>query len=319
MRASSFSNSKVIDLLNQYFVPVTADGNYYENSGLVAKEETVAYRRVFEQFYALNDKRKADGKPVLSVGTVHAYVLSSDGKPLDSLHVADAGPEHLIAMLERAIKDLDVPKGKPIVKPVPLSVPPKAKSDDLVLHLTSRYLVARGQEGARKGIDDDFVPLDAILGTEKSGQWNALPSEEWLVLKQADWSKLLPSAAPKVGDAWDLDKDVATQLLTRFYPTTENNNLSKNRIDEQALRATAVSIKDGVVRARLDGSLKMKHAFYPTRDDDNRVDATVIGYIEFDQDKSRIRTLRLITDKATYGTSSQRFGVEVHSVAPKSE
>src|SRR5207237_1553325 len=135
----------------------------------------------------LNKQNKDKGKPQLSVGTVHAYVLNSDGKPLDSLHVAEAGPEHVTAMLEKAIQTLKVPKGLPVVKVGPQSVAPKAAADALVLHLTARYLVARNQPNARKDIDDDFVPLKATLGAEKSGQWTALPSEDWIVLQKAQW------------------------------------------------------------------------------------------------------------------------------------
>jgi hypothetical protein len=69
-----------------------------------------------------------------------------------------------------------------------------------------------------------------------------------------------------------------------------------------------------VVRARIDGSLKMKHSFYPGRDDQNFVSASIVGYIDFDNGKQRIRTLRLVTNKATYGGESRHFGVAVRSV-----
>ena len=117
------------------------------------------------------------------------------------------------------------------------------------------------------------------------------------------------------GDSWDIDKGLASQLLTRFYPTTENNDLSTNRIDQQSLRATVVSIRDGLVHARIDGSLKMKHNSYPHRDDDNVVEAAIVGYLDFEQDKPRIQTLRLVTEKASYGGPTRRFGVAVRSLS----
>src|SRR4029077_8143656 len=147
-------------------------------------------------------------------------------------------------------------------------------------------------------------PAAARLGTSKSGSWAALPSEDWIELKRAEWQKLLPAGKLEVGDRWTIDKEVASQLLTHFYPTTENNDLSTNRIDQQSLKGKVVSVKDGIVHARIDGSLKMKHAFYPGRDDQNFVSATIVGYVDFDQDKPRIRTLRLVTDHATYGGDS---------------
>jgi hypothetical protein len=319
MRASSLSNTRVIDLLNHYYVPVHVDGVYYQHNGTVARDEKAAYRQVFHELHLLNKKNREDGQPPLSVGSVHAYVLDAAGKPLDSLHVAEAGPAKVIAMLEKHVAALKVPRGKAVVKPAPQSVAPRANADALVLHLTARYLVARGQPNARQDVDDAFVPLKSMLGAERSGQWRALPSEDWLVLEKAQWRKLLPEKPVKVGASWDLDRGTASQLLTRFYPTTENNDLASNRIDEQTLKGTVTSIKDGVVRARLQGTLKMKHSFYPRREDRNRVEATLLGYIEFQQARPRIRALRLVTDTATYGGPRQHFGAALRLVPARAD
>jgi hypothetical protein len=285
----------------------------------VPRDEKAAYRQVFQDLHLLNMKNKEDGRPILSVGTVHAYVLDPMGKPLGSLHVAEAGPKQVIALLEKVVAELKVPKGGPLVRPAPLSAAPAASADALVLHLTARYLVARDQPNARKDVDDAFVPLRPALGAEKSGQWNALPSEDWIVLKEAQWRKLLPERPPPVGASWDPDRDTVAQVLTRFYPTTENNDLTSNRIDEQALKGTVVSRKDGVVRARLEGVLKMKHTFYPRKEDSNMVEATLVGYVEFQQDRSRVLALRLVTDTATYGGPQQRFGVALRLVPARGD
>src|SRR5579864_9108088 len=157
MRASSLSNTKVIDLLNHYFIPVYADGVYIQNNPAVPVDEKAAYRRVFQEFHQLNKKNQEAGQKPLSIGTVHAYVLAADGKPLDSLHVAEAKPERVVAMLERAIATLHVAEGKTIVPPAPQSQPPKAAADSLVLHLTARYLVPKNQPGARQNVEDDYV------------------------------------------------------------------------------------------------------------------------------------------------------------------
>jgi hypothetical protein len=319
MRASSLSNAKVIDLLNHYFIPVHADGVYYQHNEAVPADEKAAYQRIFQELDRVNQENQKAGKPPLSIGTVHAYVLTADGKPFASLHVGEAKPDRVIAMLQRAVHELKVPHDQPVLKPVPQSVAPKAKPDALVLHLTARYLVPRSQAGARKDLDDEYVPLEPMLGSEKSGQWSALPSEDWIELRRAEWRKLLPVGHVVVGSSWDVDRALAAQLLTRCYPTTENNDLSTNRIDRQSLKATVVSVTDGVIRARIDGSLTMKHPFYPGKADKNFVEATLVGYIEFELDKPRIHTLRLITDKATYGGASRRFGVAVRSLSSRSE
>jgi hypothetical protein len=178
MRASSLSNAKVIDLLNRYFVSVHADSVLYKSNAAVPAAEKAAYQRVIQDLQQLNKKNQADGKPLWSIGTVHAYVLTAEGQPLDSLHVGEAGPGRVAAMLEKAIQTLKVVAGKPVVQPAPQSVAPRAKADALVLHLTARYLLPKNQPGARTDIDDDYVPADPALGGEKSGQWGALPSED---------------------------------------------------------------------------------------------------------------------------------------------
>src|SRR5437667_398646 len=109
-------------------------------------------------------------------------------------------------------------------------------SNAKVIDLLNRFFVPVHVDGVYV-TGSDFVPLQPALGQERSGQWTALPSEDWIVLKQAQWLKLLPAGKVGVGTTWDVDEEIASELLTRFYPTTENNDLSTNRIERQALKA----------------------------------------------------------------------------------
>jgi hypothetical protein len=266
---------------------------------------------LFTELYQTNQRRQQAGEPQLSIGTVHAYVFTAEGRALDSRHVAHAGPASVIEMLEGAMKQLKLSAGEPLVAPHPQSPRPDCGDDALVLHLVTRYLVPRGAAEAKQGIDDELAPIDANLGGERSGQWSALPSEDWYVLERADWTQLLPNGRVAVGDTWQVDAKLVETLLTRFYPTTELNDLSKNRLDERALKLTAVAVEDNRIRARIDGRLKMKHPFYPGRDDDNFVNATIVGLMEFDPAKPQIHSLQVVTDEATYGAGNrlQPFGV----------
>ncbi len=304
-------------MLNAYFVPVYVDGTYLQANAESQADELAAYRESFAALHRANGQRQQVGEPQLSTGTVHAYVFAADGRALDSRHVAHAGPTSVIEMLEQAVKTLGVSAGEPIVEPHAQSPRPDCADDALVLHLTARYLVPRNSTEARADIDGKLVPLDASrLGGERSGQWSALPSEDWYVLGREQWTRLLPKNRVAVGDTWKVDEQLADTLLTRFYPTTELNDLSQNRIDERTLKLTAVAVEADRVRARIDGRLKMKHAFYPGRDDNNSVDAAILGMIEFDLAKPQINLLQIVTDGATYGGSDrpQPFGVAVQLV-----
>jgi hypothetical protein len=282
----------VISLLNRYFVPVYVSNEDYAKDGCAPAEEKAERNRIWR------DAAKAE----LSSGTVHVYILDRDAHVIDSQHVAVASKvDKLTEMLERTVEKLKLEEGKPLVKPAPQSCTPLADADSLVLHLTARNLRRTAEE---------WLPVKPTLGETRSGNWGAYAVEDWIVLKKDESAKLLPEGDVKEGTAWDVDKTIAAKVLTHFYPSTENNDLTKNRIDEQGLQATVLSVKDGVVRARIDGAFKMKHTFYH-KDDDNVVEATIVGVLDYDQAARKIRSLQLATDKATYGRIT--FGVVVRS------
>src|SRR5262249_51412968 len=144
-------------------------------------------------------------------------------------------------------------------------------------------------------------------------------SESWVVLEKAQWAKLLPpgdSGGVRLDASWELDREVMAKVMAHFYPPTENTDLAKNRIDRQSLRARVERIEKGVVRARLEGQLRMKHPFYH-KDDKNFVEAGLVGYLEFDADRRGIRSLQLVTDGARYGGDvMQPFGAAARAVPP---
>ena len=110
MRAGPLSRTNVIETLNRYFVPVYTSNEDYQDNGSAPPEERKEYDRIYRE--ALDKK--------LSTGTVHAYVLTPDGHPFDSLHVAQAAKvEELTALLDRAVAKLKTPEGAPLVRPAP--------------------------------------------------------------------------------------------------------------------------------------------------------------------------------------------------------
>src|SRR5438876_787432 len=146
--------------------------------------------------------------------------MPSGGHPIDSLHVATAAKtDRLIDLLERTVEKLNIREGKAVVSPVTQSAPPECASDSLVLHLTSRSLDGRGA-------------------------WNDFPVEDWIVLSHDECAKLLPGGKSRVGDSWRVDEEISARLLTRFYPPTENNDVSKNRFERRSLNAEIVSFQN---------------------------------------------------------------------------
>jgi len=293
-RASALSNDRIIDLLNHSFIPVAIANEDYRKEGRASKEEKAEHQRI---------RTEAHKEGVLG-GTSWVYVLTPEGRPVDSLHGCTAAVAgNLLGLLEFYARDLGATEGKPVLAPVPLSKPPQTDADALVLHLAARYLKRQGS---------DLVPVQGPLGTDQADAWHCYPAENWIVLPRGEWSKLLPARSPALGATWILPASVSERLLVNFYPPTEGNDLSKNRIDQGSIVATVVSVNGETVRARLEGRLRMKHDFVWLYADDRFVDATIVGYLDFDSSRQRIQALRLYTPQATYG--SEPIGVAVRSL-----
>jgi hypothetical protein len=276
MRTGPFSQTEVINRLNAYFVPVYVVNEDYRDNGPASKAERAEMQRIY---------REALGSG-FSAGSVHVYLLAPDGKTIAGMHVAEAAQTpKLLGLLDNWITRLQVKPGKPLVAPVPQSVAPKSEPGTLTLHLTARPLTGGGSWG---GVSENWIPY----GPEEIKGW-------------------LPTGVVRPGQTWKPDPALVARTFRHVYPVTENNDVQKNTLEEQAMTATALSVNNGVVRARLDGRLRMSHSFYQ-KEDGKRVEAALVGYIEFETAGRHVRTLRLATEAATYGGGT--FGVAIRSV-----
>ena len=277
MRAGPLSNRHIIQVLNQSFVPVYVVNDEYFGKGAAPADERKELQRVQQEGHAKK----------LSVGTVHAYVLTPDGHTHDSLHVAAAAdPWKTVAMLQRAVAEFKPSSGEPIVRPGPQSTPPPSTADALTLHLVSR--------------------------ADDRGSWGEFPAENWIVLAHEEWPKLLPPGDVSPGQTWELDREVSARILTYFYPQTENNDARIDRIQQYALTAKVLTVKDGLVTARIDGFVRMQHVFYPGRKDAQPLGADVVGVLTFAPGKRP--SLQLATTQAQHG--QRPFKVAVRTVPP---
>jgi hypothetical protein len=208
-------------------------------------------------------------------------VLTPEGDPIDSIHVAHANTAKVTATLKGAIEKLGTREGKPLVEIRPQAVSPRPGDGELVL-----YLIARSVPG------------------KAGGFWGELPGEDFITYSRDEWKKFLPPAGTAVGGSYEVDRAVAAKLLNYFFPSTENNDLAKNEIEQMSMKATLVEAG----RVRLDATLRMKHPFYHKKDE-ARVDAVAVGVVEFD---GAIRKFRMATEKAIYNGGT--FGVAVKEV-----
>jgi hypothetical protein len=149
--------------------------------------------------------------------------------------------------------------------------------------------------------------------------WGEFPAENWIVLSAAEAKAFVPPRL-EVGHRWSFDDNIAAKILTHFYPQTETCHHAKDtladgghrhRIERQSLTGEVLAVRDGTARVRISGNVRLKHTFYPNRDDDNRADAGVVGYADVDVKSGAVRRLRLASHSGKYG--SHGFAVAVRS------
>jgi hypothetical protein len=118
--------------------------------------------------------------------------------------------------------------------------------------------------------------------------------------------------------SWSLNDALTRKLLTDFYPPTEelDTTQDRNEIQTATLSAKPISRKGSILRVQLDGKLVMKHSFYANPSDNFTVNATLLGWIEFDTAKARITDFQLTTKHATYGGgTAEDFNAALYSVS----
>ena len=219
----------------------TSNEDYYGDSATVPKEELAELERIRHEGY--------DAK--MSVGTVHAYLLSPDGKLKETLHVVEAArTEKLQQALERVAAQYKVGAGKPVVAPVVLSRPRKLAPGSVAMHITARR--------------------------ESRGSWGEFPGENWPVFSAEEWRTLVtPPAGSKPGDRWPLDAALTRRILNHFHPQTEDCS-EKDRNDLRTADLTAELQSDGSLR--FTGKVELRRSFYPGRKDLTPATATLEGF-----------------------------------------
>jgi hypothetical protein len=242
LRAGPLSDEKVVRTLNAHFACVfTSNEDYFADTAAVAKDELAELQRIHREGYAAK----------MSVGTVHAYLLSPDGKLQESLHVAEAAKEgKLLQALERVVAKFGTPSGKPLATPVALSRPRNVPPGSVAVHITARR--------------------------EDRGSWGEFPGENWPVFSADEWRAFVsPPPGGKPGDKWPLDAALCRRLLNHFHPQTEDCS-DKDRNHLQTAALTAELQNDGSLR--LNGKMELRRAFYPGRKDLLPATATIAGF-----------------------------------------
>lgn len=278
MRAGPLSDSKIINILNSYFVPVMLSTEDVFLATENRKEAIASYHSMFNEF-------SRAGKPV---GSVHVYLFSPDGKPLDAISVGPACElETLTAFLKKNIQAVGVQPGPTLIAPKPLSAPPKLGRGFVSLHLTVRG--------------------DAV------GDWRQHPAENWIQLDPSEQKQLLGNPAAPLGASWKLDTLLTRKLLMNFYPATEDTNTKndRNQYEITEIVCRRITGPGGAPIVRMDGKLRMKRATQPTGRDVRDLYAYLAGYIKYDIKTAEILDFKLATQEAVFGEEGFSAGMRL--------
>jgi hypothetical protein len=268
----------VIEVLNRFYVPVFISQEDYDEGGSAPAEEKAERDRLFREGHEAG----------LSVGSVHVYLIDPAGRLVDSIHVAEAaGDGVLLKRLEKVKQDLGTVPGKALVEPANVARRHRPSGAALLLHVVARR--------------------------DERGSWGEFPGENWVAFSDDEARQLSGPRTVTPGDSWEVSRELAYRILRHVHPQTEDcSDKDRNTVKQLSLRATVVSVNDGVRRLRLDGALRMKRPFYPNHSDDRHIETALIGYAETRD--GAVRTLRIVTTDAKYGKES--FAAVVREVAP---
>ena len=190
MRMGPFANNQVINYLNKFYVPVFVSNEDYQ-AGKFGEEN-------HKLLFSVWDQAK---KKKLPMGTVHAYLLTPDGKIYNSMHVMHAARlDVFFRFITSAIGGMKTAGGETLVQPAPTFVPPSVEDDEILLHAASQY-----------------------------GNRSHLAAEDWIVLSKEEWTQFVPPEKTDSDGAWSISEEVAQKIMIHLYPYAAdwNNDLEQ--------------------------------------------------------------------------------------------
>jgi len=150
-----FSNKKVIDYINEHFVPIYLSNEAYAAGKLGSQEK-----------YLLEKIRRNAAAKNLTVGTVQVYMMNGDLDVTDTLHVGKASQtEELMKFMTVNALRMQAKKGKRLLPIRRQSIPSNVKDNELVVRVSAQF--------------KELQPM---------------PVESWVVLEEKEWQEFMPKA-----------------------------------------------------------------------------------------------------------------------------
>lgn len=226
MRVGPLSNVKVIEYINQHFIPV-----------FISNEDVLSGKVGHDEKQLLLDIRKSAREQGLSDGTVHVYLVKTDLQVADVLHVAKASDIKLLMPWLRSIsRRLNTTPGPVVVPPSSTTKQPKLKPGELLLQAKSQF-----NDRLSSYVDD------------------------WIVLQQAEWMQFVESPQDASQREWNIDEQLAKKILIHLYPYAADWDLDFDKIKSASMRLSPMKTAGAERKLSISGRIQRIQNLQPGR------------------------------------------------------
>lgn len=288
MRAVSLADARIIETVNSRFIPLFID---YRAPNQPAEFMRISLDMDRQIRVATKEKEQ-----------IQMAVFRPSGEIVDGWpHAEKWSPDLVYRRLEDIVDREDLQAGDPVF-PETTPASRKSRPDDLVLEITSRFLIT--EEQARlwdpliRAESDrvntwEYPPEDLILHRVKA------PSVDWLVMSKPDWTTLVEPPGGGRASSWRVEGEPALRILRALVPPNELHLLTDDRLGSFEMTAHRTAREGDRVTIRLAGRIERNHPFWAEGDDDVAA-AHYCGYVEYDTKRKEILSFRLATLDGTY-------------------
>lgn len=263
MRVSSLSDSRIVDLVSKYFVPVCVSRDDYQRDPRSDEEKA-------EMLRLDRDRAKRGFKG----GNVCVFVIAANGDVLATQPVQLAyKPENLVPFLQTIIAEKKL----------------GPRSEEAI-----RTSAAKPEDDKSKPGDSRYIHVWTCMDT---GQ-NRGVSNDRVALTAAQCQAFLPPPDAKPGTSWTIPEDIAQKLFQYGYPPGPQWRTTDCKVMKGTLKATLLAVSEAETRFELEGEMLLK--FPLGRATEGRITSRFVGAARADLQKHTLTSLGLVSESAEY-------------------
>lgn len=316
VRAVALCNPRLIDQINENFIPVFADQFESENGA----------------WTHLVDPDAADDAPArLLLNALHARYLHKDGRIIKLFVVTVDGTLHEDGrnfMCDDPLQIVDEVIG-PYMRAKHDQPPPAVQAyqshpssdvdaDGLRLRVVVRYPTTPSKEALEQHNSQQVQALDVFVYMPAF----VAPLRDWIVLTRDEVEKLLPAGDPIPGQTYAVDPTLVASIMRHFCPESGPVYVAENVPQSAEMTCSVFAVSPSTVRITLRArSLIANRGLTGMADDRrplSRLEVSASGYIDYNPATRRVIDVQMASDAAfdVGPGGAQAFRAVAYWVAP---